>query len=129
MSRDPRFDGPGPDETWHAAMAEGRFIIQRCMRCGVHRFPPALVCAACGAPELAWIEASGRGTVHSSTTVRDKAGDYNVALVDLAEGPRMMSRIEDVAPQDVCIGLAVVMRIAADPEPCIVFAPAEGGRA
>jgi hypothetical protein len=126
MSTDSRFDGPGPDETWKEALGKGRFLIQRCRRCAGHRFPPTLVCSACGTPELEWVQVSGRGTVYSTTVVREREGSYNVALVDLAEGPRMMSRVEGVAPQDVRIGMTVVARIAPDPEPHVVFDPAEG---
>jgi hypothetical protein len=39
-------------------------------------------------------------------------GDYNVCLVDLAEGPRMLSRVAGVAPEEVRIGMAVKARIA-----------------
>jgi hypothetical protein len=52
----------------------------------------------------------------------DKGGDVNIALVDLAEGPRMMSRVEGVAPDQVKIGTAVKARIAElNGEPAIVF--------
>lgn len=48
--------------------------------------------------------------VYSTTTVRRKdedGGDHNVALVDLTEGPRLMTRIEDVPLQDIKIGMRV----------------------
>jgi DUF35 OB-fold domain, acyl-CoA-associated len=59
---------------------------------------------------LNWIEPSGQGTVYSTTVVRRKpeaGGDYNVALIDLAEGVRLMSRVDDVAPDQVRIGMPV----------------------
>jgi uncharacterized OB-fold protein len=62
--------------------------------------------------------------VYSTTVVRRKAddgGDYNVCLVDLAEGVRMMSRVVSVAPQDVRIGMRVTARIAAG---LVEFTPA-----
>ena len=123
MSADPRFDGAGPDELWRAAIAEGRFLIQRCTTCGKHRFPPALVCAACGAIRLEWVEASGRGTVYASTIVREREGGYNIALVELAEGARMMSRVDGVAPEAVVIGMAVAARVISGSEPFVVFEP------
>jgi uncharacterized protein len=126
MSTDPRFDGPGPDETWRSALAEGRFLLQQCRGCSTCRFPPALVCRHCGSPDLAWKEASGRGSVYSSTTVRDREGNYNVSLVDLAEGARMMSRVESANPDSVHIGMKVDARIVQEPEPMVVFVPAEG---
>jgi uncharacterized OB-fold protein len=127
MSTDARFDGPGPDETWRAALAEGRFLLQQCRACSACRFPPAVVCAACGSPELTWNEATGRGVVYSTTMVRERDGGYNVALIELAEGGRMMSRVEGVEPAAVRIGMSVRARIGTEPEPVVVFEPADGG--
>ena len=126
MSTDRRFDGAGPDEVFAAALAEGRIILQRCRDCGAARHPPALVCAACGSAGLKWIEPSGLGIVYSTTTVREREGSYNVAIVELAEGARLMSRVEGVAPETVAIGMRVKARIAAEPQPHLVFVPAEG---
>jgi uncharacterized OB-fold protein len=126
MSTDSRFDGPGPDEIWRSALAEGRFLLQQCRECETCRFPAALVCASCGSPDLLWKEASGRGKVYSSTTVREREGSYNVTLVDLAEGARMMSRVEGIDPGVVHIGMTVEARIDRDPEPMVVFVPTEG---
>jgi Predicted nucleic-acid-binding protein containing a Zn-ribbon len=60
---------------------------------------------------------SGLGTVYSTTIVRRKAedgGDYNVALIDLKEGVRMMSRVEGISPEAVAIGMSVQARIIDD---------------
>lgn len=124
MTTDHRFDGPGPDAEFRAALATGRFLIQRCRACGAHRFPPGPVCLACGSAALESVPASGEGTVHSTTVVRrrpEHGGDHNVALIDLAEGPRLMSRVEGVAPDAVRIGMAVHARIATEVEPVLVF--------
>lgn len=126
MTTDPRFDGPGPDEIWRSALAEGRFLLQHCRVCDACRFPPALVCASCGSPDLLWKEASGRGEVYSSTTVRDREGSYNVALIDLAEGARMMSRVEGIEPDAVRISMKVIARVMREPEPMVVFIPNDG---
>lgn len=122
MTTDSRFDGPGPDSRWRDALAEGRFMIQRCAACGAAQFPPSLVCRSCGAPAPEMIEASGRGAVYSTTTVRKRDGGYNVALIDLAEGARMMSRVEG-DPERVRIGQSVAARIAKteDDDPVVVF--------
>jgi hypothetical protein len=63
----------------------------------------------------------------------DKGGPYNVVLVDLAEGPRMMGRVDGVPPDTVRIGMAVRARVGqgAGGEPCVVFDPdaaADGAR-
>lgn len=127
MSADPRFEGPGPDAVYAGHLAEGRFTIQHCGACGRHQFPPALLCRACGSPEVAFVEASGNGEIYSTTTVRAR----NVAIVELAEGPRMMSRVENADPDAVRIGDRVRARIASgnggeDAQPFVVFDPAVG---
>jgi len=105
----------GPERRYFDALAAGRFEIQKCAACSRHVFYPRVLCPHCGSAELSWIAPSGRGTVYSTTVVRKKSGDggdYNVCLVDLTEGVRMMSRVVSIAPQDVKIGMAVKARIA-----------------
>ncbi len=107
---------PGAEARYQAALSEGRFLIQRCEDCGRHVFYPRQVCPHCGGAALAWVEPSGTGTVYSTTTVRRKpeaGGDYDVSLIDLDEGVRMMSRVEGVPPQEVRIGMRVKARVAA----------------
>lgn len=117
----------GPDSHYRAALGAGRFEIQHCGACRRAVFPPRVACPHCGATALAWQAASGAGTVYSTTVVRqraDEGGDYNVALVDLAEGARMMSRVERIAPAEVRIGMPVRARIAAAAGgPLVVFDP------
>lgn len=61
--------------------------------------------------ELEWRVSEGRGTVYATTTVRRRGEDpHDVSLVDLDEGFRMMSRVVGVAPEDVRIGMRVVVR-------------------
>lgn len=127
MTTDKRFDGPGPDETFLQALNEGRLMLQHCEDCAAVRFPPALVCRSCGSPRLSWRPSPGRGSVYSRTTVRDRAGDYNVSLVELEGGARMMSRIEGLLPDAVRIGQDVQARIVPGDEPFVVFSPIEGG--
>lgn len=100
----------GPDAQFREHLKNGRFMIQKCGKCGAFVFYPRLICTTCGAGELAWHEAGGGGAVYSTTVVRrkpDQGGDYNVALIELAEGPRLMSRVVDVPPAEVAIGMPV----------------------
>jgi len=97
-----------------AALNEGRFLIQRCSGCGQAVYFPRELCPHCGHGELAWLEPCGTGTVYAVTTVRRKAeagGDYNVSLIDLDEGVRLMSRVEGVASGEVRIGRRVTARV------------------
>lgn len=126
MATDPRFDGPGPDAQYRQALLDGRFLLQHCEDCAAARFPPALVCRSCGSAKLAWRASPGRGEVYATTTVRDRAGDYNVALVELEGGARMMSRVDGIAAEAVYIGQQVQARIVPGDEPFVVFTPADG---
>lgn len=115
-----------PDADFQGFLQEGRFMIQRGRSSGRHHFYPRSVEPGTGRQDLEWVPASGRGTVYSTTVVRAKppAANYNVALIDLAEGPRMMSRVEGLAPEAVRIGMAVRARIVnEDGNAFVVFDP------
>jgi uncharacterized OB-fold protein len=118
--------GPGPDAVFAQFLAAGEFRIQRCEACGNHVFYPRLACSHCGSVALRWVRPSGRGAVHAVSVVNrrsDQGGPYNVVLVDLQEGPRMMGRV-DGQPQDaIRIGLRVKARVGsgAGGVPCVVF--------
>lgn len=122
----------GAENYFHTQLQAGVFTIQRCGQCNNSIFYPRMICPHCGSDDLHWYEPSGKGTVYSTTVVRnkpEKGGDYNVALIDLEEGPRMMSRVEQIAPDEVKIGLAVSARInKTDDSALLVFVPA-GDRA
>ncbi len=118
--------GPGPDMRYAEFLTRGEFRIQHCQGCHQHQFYPRLVCMHCGGIDLAWVQPSGRGVVHAVSVVNrsaEKGGPYNVVLVDLAEGPRMMSRVDGLAHDAVRIGMVVQARVApgAGIEPCVVF--------
>ncbi len=74
---------------------------------------------------LEWRVGSGAGTVHATTTVRPRDGEpYDVSLIELDEGHRMMSRVEGVPPDEVRIGMRVRVRFADGDPPVPVFVPA-----
>ncbi len=127
VSAESPFDGPGPDAVFRRYLAAGRFCIQRCRDTGRFVFYPRALSPYTGKPNLEWVAASGDGVVYSTTVTRrrkEAGGDYNVALIELAEGVRMMSRVEGVAPTAVVIGMKVKARIAeAGGQPIIVFDP------
>ena len=115
-----------PEREYLQFLAEGRFMIQRCRTSGKHIFYPRVAEPGTGSTDLEWVEPSGLGTVYSTTVVRMKppAPSYNVALIDLAEGVRMMSRVEGVAPEAVRIGMQVKAKvIRQDDQPIVVFEP------
>ncbi|MDB5819394.1 MAG: hypothetical protein JWQ11_3034 [Rhizobacter sp.] len=111
-----------PEKEYMAFLAEGRFMIQRSRSSGRFVYYPRVAEPGTGATDLEWVEVSGRGVVHATTVnhPRPPAADYNVALIDLEEGVRMMSRVEGLPPAAVKIGMAVKARIARDGEVSIV---------
>ena len=91
-------------------------------------FYPRLVCPFSGSARLEWRFSAGLGTVYATTVTHPREGaPYNVALIDMDEGFRLMSRVEDTAPEDVRIGMRVRFRVhpaEGDEPPYPVFAPA-----
>jgi uncharacterized OB-fold protein len=118
----------GPEAHWRAGLAEGRLLLQRSPADGRHFYPPRVIAPTPGGDALEWVEASGKGTVYSVTMISPKppAEPYNVVLVELEEGPRMMSRVEGLAAAEVKIGMPVQARIdkQEDGEPILLFVPA-----
>jgi uncharacterized protein len=107
-----------PEQEYFEHLAQGRFMLQRSRVSGKYFFYPRVAEPITGARNLEWVEASGRGTVYATTVVRTKPPlqPYNVALVDLEEGPRIMSRVEGIAPDEVRIGMKVRARIGKQDE-------------
>lgn len=108
--------GPSPEpeaaEYW-AALADGRLLVQRCTQCGHLQLYPRALCTKCHS-EVTWVQASGKGSVYSYTVIRQNYQrpfrdwmPYVVALVDLAEGPRIMTNIVGCDPEDVHVDMAV----------------------
>ncbi len=92
--------------------------LQQCDACGEYQFYPRILCSHCGHDALSWRQASGLGRIASFTVVRRPVTDAYpaptvIALVDLAEGPRMMSSVVDAEPDKLHIGQAVSVDFAA----------------
>ena len=124
----PQSSGPGPAAIYREHLAAGRLEMQVCSSCAKQIFPPRIACPYCGSGTFRWQQPSGLGSVYSTTIVHDRpeqGGNRHIALIDLAEGARMMSRVEGIAPEQVRIGMKVKARIAAtDAGPLVVFDPA-----
>ncbi|PLW65875.1 hypothetical protein GQS52_25975 [Streptomyces sp. SCUT-3] len=107
---------------WFEACLEHRLLIQRCTACGTLRHPPGPCCGVCRSFDWDTVEASGRGEVYSFVVnhhPRVPAFDYPlvVAVVELAEGTRLIANLVDVEPDRIRIGMPVVLEwIDADPQ-------------
>jgi uncharacterized OB-fold protein len=92
-------------------------------------FYPRVVCPYTGTGQLEWRVSKGLGTVYATTYVQPREGTaYNVSLIDVDEGFRLMSRVESIPPQDVRIGMRVAVRIreqSGDELPYPVFVPVD----
>ena len=117
----------GPEAFWRAALAEGRFLLQKSAGEETYVFPPQTMAPGTGADDLIWVSATGRGSIYSVTLISPKPPlkPYNVVLVTLDEGPRVMSRVEGVTLLEVKIGMRVSARIGdEDGLPILLFDPA-----
>lgn len=117
-----------PETYFRKALSEGRFELQICGDTGRAVFFPRVLSPYTGSLLTEWREMSGMGTVHSTTVMRrkpDRGGDYNVALVDLDEGARMMTEICGLPAADVRIGMRVKARVdgAGSDDARVVFEP------
>ncbi len=104
----------GPEKFYLDSLGAGRFLIQCCDSCRKAVFYPRNVCPHCSCTGLSWFEPAGKGTVYATTTVHPAKGSgepYNVCLVDLDEGVRLMARVADVRAEDVRIGMQVTSKV------------------
>jgi uncharacterized OB-fold protein len=102
-----------PATVYRRQLERGVLAYQRCRGCGLAIFFPRVLCPGCGGTRLGWEESAGTGTVYSSTTLHRRGEEpYDVSLVDLDEGFRMMSSVVGTAPGEVRIGMRV--RVAID---------------
>jgi uncharacterized OB-fold protein len=107
-------------------------MIQRSVVTAKAIFPPRVMAPGSGETELEWVQASGRGVVQSFTVVpqRPPQADYNICLIDLEEGPRLMSRLVGVDHQEIAIGLAVEAVIEGEGDDAVLlFRPSNAGGA
>jgi len=119
----------GPELHWRTALGEGKFLLQRAPD-GTAVFPPRIAVPGTGSGSLEWFEACGLGTVYSLSWInrRAPAEPYNVALIDLDEGARLMSRVEATDADSLTIGMRVEAFIEGTGDDAILlFRPAEGG--
>ncbi|MHB8671126.1 MAG: Zn-ribbon domain-containing OB-fold protein [Acidimicrobiales bacterium] len=104
---------PETEEFW-AALAQDRLLLQYCNSCERPHYYPRSFCPWCWSDNTDWREASGLGTVFATTVIRQMGlepfGDrvpYNVSIVELDEGPRMLTNVIGVDAAEVRIGMRV----------------------
>jgi uncharacterized OB-fold protein len=112
-----RFDLPSPDpetQPFWDACREGRFLVRHCNACGRDYFYPRPFCPTCWSDDVEWKEASGRGTLYTYSIVHvndlppfNERVPYIAAIVELDEGPRVMTNVEGTPFDQLRIGAAV----------------------
>ena len=131
-----RFDLPQPDletQPFWDATRDGRLLIKRCTACGQFHFYPRPFCPHCWSEAVEWVEASGRATLYTWSVVHrndlppftDRV-PYVAAIVDLDEGPRMMTNVVDCDFDALQVGmqLEAVFHPISDDVTIVQFRPA-----
>ena len=131
---------PGPipvplTEPFWAAARRGELLVQRCRHCGLHQHYPRVLCGRCWRQDLDLVRSAGRGRVWTYTVVHrpghpawEADVPYVLALVELDEGPRLMTNVVGVPPERVRVGMRVEARFDRRDDIVLVrFAPESGG--
>ncbi|HVH74119.1 MAG TPA: OB-fold domain-containing protein [Stellaceae bacterium] len=120
-----------PLAVYQAHLDKGELAYQWSIEAQRAVFYPRVICPFSGSERLEWRVSKGLGTVYATTVVHPREGaPYNVALIDMDEGFRLMSRVEEMAPEAIAIGLRVRFRVhrrGGDDPAYPVFTPAGGG--
>jgi hypothetical protein len=124
---------PLTEPFWSAAK-EQRLVVQRCDDCATLRFPPEAGCFRCGSLLASWVDVSGRATLWSWTVCYPpllpffaERAPWPVAVVQLEEGPRMVTSLVGVSPEEYAFGLPLKAEFedVADAVTLVVFRPAQ----
>ena len=121
---------------WDGAK-RGELIIQRCDDCATASFPPRPFCPSCGSRSVHDEVASGRATLYSYVINQRPPpafdGPVAVAVVELAEGPRMMTNIVDTPQTEEALVLDMALEVVFEPQTDEIslplFRPTDGGTA
>lgn len=108
MSEQPRPVPTAWSEQFWEGMRRGDLLLQRCRACGRFAGYPKVFCPHCYSDDLEWAASSGRGTIYTFSTVTANPPStfldelpYTIAIVQLEEGPRFLTRLVGVDPADV----------------------------
>jgi uncharacterized protein len=94
---------PSTQPYWDG-LDRGELVIQHCSSCCKYNFYPRVSCPTCGTRQLVWVAASGRARLHTFVINHRPAPGFNdespyvIAVVELEEGPRLMTNLRGIAP-------------------------------
>jgi uncharacterized OB-fold protein len=127
---------PETQPYWDGTRA-GELRVQRCGACDEHYFYPRPFCPRCGSAGVEWVAVSGRARLHSYVISHRAApgfeGDvpYAIAVVELEEGPRLMTNIVGVenTPENLLLDMDLEVVFQERGDQCVpVFRPAGATR-
>ena len=105
--------------------ARGELLVQRCRLCSSTYFPPQPFCPACSNDDVEVVRASGRGTLHGYVITHRAApgfeAPYVIAVVELEEGPRLLTNLLGVEPDPVALELDAPVEVVFEPVGDIVL--------
>ncbi len=109
------FPRPTPEtEVYWQGCRKHELLLQRCTQCNEFQFYPRIICTKCTSENLEWVKATGRGRVLTFTIVRRAVSEayaadvpYVIALIQLDEGPKMMSNVVQCDPETLVVGSPV----------------------
>jgi len=107
LKADPYVAGQPESLPFWLAAERGEFLGKRCMDCAKFHWYPRCLCPFCGSGRTEWTPLSGKGRLYAFSTLRRAQPPYTVAYVELAEGPRMLTRMVDVDPALLRIAMPV----------------------
>lgn len=107
------------DQPFWDGLAEGKLVIQHCS-CGNYQYTFETFCFNCGSDDIGWSDTNGEGEIHTFVTVHQRYHaafsdiiPYNVSVIELDEGPRIVSNVINIDTDNVKIG----MRVKVAPQP------------
>jgi uncharacterized protein len=96
--------------------AQGALLLQRCDHCGTYWHPPAPICPNCFSTEFQWTPSSGKGTIYTYSIIHqafrrvwEPLVPYVLAVIELEEGPHLLSNVIDIPIESVQVGLPVTV--------------------
>ncbi|KUH82915.1 MULTISPECIES: OB-fold domain-containing protein [unclassified Mycobacterium] len=98
-------------ETWWAAVQDRALMINRCGACGRNSLYVRPFCPHCWSEDVRLVPASGRSRLYTWSVIHQNAAPfdarlpYTVAMVDLEEGPRLMTQLADCPVDRLCAGM------------------------
>jgi len=110
MAPQTRPDRPAPDSdsaSWWAALQDGNLMVNMCQACDRASLYARPFCPHCWSEDVELVPATGRARLYTWSVVHQNAAPfadrtpYVVAMVDLSEGPRIMTAIEGCDAKDL----------------------------